>query len=294
MGAVVIAGYSNSGKSTSLRYLDPKVTFIVNVNDKPLGIPGFKKNYIPFKKRVVLDKNGKPMVNEKTGKEIKKWSGNYYQSCSYNDIHAVLDLFEAINDKYHIYSNFVIEDINYLLGQDIMDMATVASRDKYSTFAYNYNKLIRRIISLNVDNVIITSHLMTEELSNGKLFTRMACSSKLMEKASALDGMFNWIFYAEKIIDDVDETVKYVYRTRTNGYDTCRSTSGCFKDKYIKPNIQAVLDRIKAFEEGTEEPEYEEEDDILSKSNKASNEPKSEDDKEKSSKNKPAVLDDDI
>lgn len=294
MGAVVIAGYSNSGKSTSLRYLDPKKTFIVNVNDKPLGIPGFKKNYIPFKKRPVLDENGKPVIDAKTNKEVKKWSGNYFQSCSYNDIHAVLDLFEAINNKYNIYKNFVIEDINYLLGQDIMDMATIASRDKYSTFAYNYNKLVRRIISLNVENVIITSHLMTEELSNGKLFTRMACSSKLMEKASALDGMFNWIFYAEKIIDDMDETVKYVYRTRTNGYDTCRSTSGCFKDKYIKPNIQMVLDRIKAFEEGTEEPEYEDDDDILSSNNKA--EPKEDQEKkeEKSPKKEPKVLDEDI
>lgn len=294
MGAIVIAGYSNTGKSTSLRYLDPKCTFIVNVNDKPLGIPGFKKNYIPFMKRPVLDDKGNPIIDPKTGKETKKWSGNYFQSCSYNDIHSVLDLFEAINNKYHIYKNFVMEDINYLLGQDIMDMATIASRDKYSTFAYNYNKLIRRVISLNVDNVILTSHLMTEELSNGKLFTRMACSSKLMEKASALDGMFNWIFYAEKIVDEVDETVKYVYRTRTNGYDTCRSTSGCFKDKYIKPNIQEVINRIDAFDNGLEEPEYEDDDDILSKSNKASGNDKPKNEEEKSSKKETTLLDDDI
>lgn len=68
--------------------------------------------------------------------------------------------------------------------------------------------------------------------------------------------MFNYIIYCERLVDEIEGTVKYVYRTRTLGNDTCRSTSGCFKDLYIEPNIKKCIDRINAFENGDEEPEY--------------------------------------
>ena len=40
-----LAGLSNSGKSTSLKYLDPESTFIISCTNKQLQIPGFRKKY---------------------------------------------------------------------------------------------------------------------------------------------------------------------------------------------------------------------------------------------------------
>ena len=45
---IVLAGFSNSGKSTSLKYLDPTETFIVSCTNKQLQIPGFRKKYKPI------------------------------------------------------------------------------------------------------------------------------------------------------------------------------------------------------------------------------------------------------
>lgn len=84
----------------------------------------------------------------------------------------------------------------------------------------------------------------------------MPDNQKFLDKQLVLDGMFNYIIYCEKLVDEIEGTVKYVYRTRTLGNDTCRSTSGCFKDLYIEPNIKKCIDRINAFENGDEEPEY--------------------------------------
>ena len=42
---ICVAGQSNSGKSTSLRTLDPKSTFIISCTNKQLQIPGFRKKY---------------------------------------------------------------------------------------------------------------------------------------------------------------------------------------------------------------------------------------------------------
>ena len=42
---IAVVGASGSGKSTSLRNLDPETTFIINVAGKPLPFKGFRKNY---------------------------------------------------------------------------------------------------------------------------------------------------------------------------------------------------------------------------------------------------------
>ena len=44
-----IVGESGTGKSTSVRTLDPKETVIISCIGKPLPIRGWKKNYTPFK-----------------------------------------------------------------------------------------------------------------------------------------------------------------------------------------------------------------------------------------------------
>ena len=40
---IMLAGLSNSGKSTSLKYLNPNSTFIISCTNKQLQIPGFRK-----------------------------------------------------------------------------------------------------------------------------------------------------------------------------------------------------------------------------------------------------------
>ena len=49
-----IAGNSGSGKTTSVKDLNPKETFIISVLGKPLPFRGFKKNYPPLK---IVDKS---------------------------------------------------------------------------------------------------------------------------------------------------------------------------------------------------------------------------------------------
>ena len=45
---ILILGESGMGKSTSLRNLNPKETFIISTTSKPLPWRGWKKNYTEF------------------------------------------------------------------------------------------------------------------------------------------------------------------------------------------------------------------------------------------------------
>jgi hypothetical protein len=48
--SILVIADSGTGKSTSIRTLDPKETFIVNIANKPLPFKGWKGNYTMISK----------------------------------------------------------------------------------------------------------------------------------------------------------------------------------------------------------------------------------------------------
>ena len=70
----------------------------------------------------------------------------------------------------------------------------------------------------------------------------------MLTNAVNLDGLFSYLLYTERYIDDGEDEVKYRIKTRTDGNDTCRSVSGCFDSKYIEPNMAEIIKRINEFE----------------------------------------------
>ena len=101
---ICLAGWSNSGKSTSLKYLDPAETFIISCTNKQLQIPGFRKKY---PKVAVID---------------GKLTGNWYVSNQYDKITNILKL---VSKNRNDIKTVVIDDINYCLSNEIMENATV-------------------------------------------------------------------------------------------------------------------------------------------------------------------------
>ena len=100
---ICCAGLSNSGKSTSLKYLDPKETFIVSCTNKQLQIPGFRKKYI------------KVSLTKESG-----LTGNWYVCNDYIKIERILDMVSTSRPDIKV---IVIDDINYCLSNDIMQNA---------------------------------------------------------------------------------------------------------------------------------------------------------------------------
>ena len=80
---VAIVGNSGTGKTTSLRNLNPETTFIISVTGKSLPFPKAKKNYVAIQK------------DEKQ----KKYIGNYFVSSDSEKICNVLKDELPIFDK---------------------------------------------------------------------------------------------------------------------------------------------------------------------------------------------------
>lgn len=84
-----IVGNSGTGKSTSIRTLNPETTFIINVARKPLPFKGARKNYTPLRK------------------EGDKWVGNLYNTSDVDQIAKALHLIDAARPEI---KTVIIED----------------------------------------------------------------------------------------------------------------------------------------------------------------------------------------
>ena len=226
---VTLAGFSNSGKSTSLKYLNPSETFIISCTNKQLQIPGFRKKY--------------PKVEIKDGKLV----GNWYVNSNYTQIEKILDLISIKRDDIKV---VVIDDANYLLSNETFANVSVKGYEKFSVMAKNYYDMNQHCQNLRDDlTVVFVTHIENFGTDMDPEY-RMWTTGKMLTSQINLDGLFSYIIYSERYIDDVDGDVHYRFKTRTDGNDTCRSVEGCFEDKYIEPNMKLVLDTITAFENG--------------------------------------------
>ena len=228
---IALAGLSNSGKSTSLKYLNPEETFIISCTNKQLQIPGFRKKYY----KVTID-NGKLF-------------GNWYISNNYEKITKIMKLISKDRPEVKV---ICVDDANYLLSNETFQNATIKGYEKFTTLAKNYYDLIQTCQQLRDDlTVVFMSHIENFGTDIDPEY-RLWTTGKMLTNAINLDGLFSYIIYAERYIDDSNDEVKYRFKTKTDGNDTCRSVAGCFEDKYIEPNMQLVIDTISKFENGEE------------------------------------------
>lgn len=229
---ICVAGMSNCGKSTSLKYLDPKSTFIISCTNKQLQIPGFRKKYF------------------KATTEDNKLIGNWYVSNNYTKIETMLKAVSTIRPEVKV---VVLDDANYLLSAETFNNALIKGYEKFSVMAKNYYDLIQYCQTLRDDlTIVFITHLENYGTDIDPEY-RMWTTGKMLVNQINLDGLFSYIIYAERYIDDVDGEVHYRFKTRTDGNDTCRSVSGCFSEKYIEPNMKLVIDSINKFENGEAE-----------------------------------------
>lgn len=222
-----LAGMSNSGKSTSLKYLDSASTFIISCTNKQLQIPGFRKKY----KKVSID-NGKLV-------------GNWLVANDYSKIQKIMKIISDTRPEIKV---LVIDDANYLLSNATFKDALVKGYEKFTVQAKNYYDLIEASLNLRDDlTIVFISHIEnfgTDADPQWRLYT----TGKMLTNAVNLDGLFSYLLYTERYIDDGEDEVKYRIKTRTDGNDTCRSVSGCFDSKYIEPNMAEIIKRINEFE----------------------------------------------
>lgn len=199
--AVVILGESGTGKSTSLRNLDPTNTLLIQSIPKPL----------PFKA-----KGWKVRSNLKD-------AGNIFQT---DDAMLMEKILRSSPQEV-----VVIDDFQYVMANEYMRRTAETGYQKFTDIGKNAWNLLTAATQLAPHRrVYILSHTSTDE--NGR--TRIKTIGKMLDEKITLEGMVT-IVLRTSVRDG-----QYTFSTQNDGSDTVKSPLGMFSERFIPNDLAAV------------------------------------------------------
>lgn len=210
---ICVAGESGSGKTTSLRNLDPATTYIFDADKKGLSWRGWKKQYSVDKK-------------------------NYY--CC-DDADTIYKYMICVALKRLDIKTIVIDTIGSIMVADEMRRMKEKGYDKWQDLAQCIWNLVDAAYTLRPDlTVIFMAHTQTERDDSGFLFTRIKTSGKKLEKI-CLESKFTTVLIAKC------NGGNYIFETHAKN-STAKSPMGLFEADEIPNDIAEVIKALEAYE----------------------------------------------
>jgi hypothetical protein len=218
---VGIVGSTGTGKSTSIKHLNPEETYIFNVAKKELPFKGSEKLY-------------------------NKEKGNYKETDDANDISRGLKAISELEKFKHI-KNVIIEDSNYIMGFTMVSKATETGFTKFSVMAKDMVDLFRTARQLRDDiTVFYLSH--PEEIMDGQDIVgyKIKTAGKLIDNQVLLEGLLTVCLYTN-VEENKDGTTNYQLITNRHRKIPAKSPDGMFPELKIPNNLQLVADSLKNY-----------------------------------------------
>lgn len=215
---MAIMGESGSGKTTSLRTLNPETTCIIDCDKKGLSWRGWKKQYNAERKN--------------------------YVAC--DDVAMVQASMLKIAEKRPEVSVIVIDTIGSLMVADEMRRSKEKGYDKWLDLAVCIWNLIDAACPLRDDlTVVFMAHVQTERDDSGFVFSRIKTSGRKLDKI-VLESKFPIVLYAKNIDGE------FVFETHAK-QSTAKSPLGLFDEETIPNDLKFVIEALDAYENSEEE-----------------------------------------
>jgi hypothetical protein len=214
-----IVGETSTGKSTSIKHLNPDETYIINVAKKELPFKGSEKMYNAEKK-------------------------NYKDV---DDANEISRLMKTISEKAPHIKNIVIEDSNYIMGFNIVSKATEVGYQKFSLMAKDMVDLFRTARMLREDIVVFYfTHPEVIEDSGEIIGYKIKTAGKLIDNQVLLEGLMTVCLYA-LVEEQKDGTATYSFITNRYRKMPAKSPDGMFSEIKIPNNLQVVVDSVNEY-----------------------------------------------
>jgi ABC-type uncharacterized transport system substrate-binding protein len=214
-----IVGPTGTGKSTSVKHLDPKETYIINVAKKELPFKGAEKLY---------------NAENKNYKEV-------------DDATEITRLLKTISEKAPHIKNIIIEDSNYIMGFNMLAKATEVGFTKFSIMAKEMAELFREARKLRDDlKVFYFTHPETIEDGGEIVGYKIKTAGKLIDNQIVLEGLLTICLYTH-VEENKDGTTTYNFVTNRFKKYPAKSPDGMFAETKIPNNLQEVVNAIDEY-----------------------------------------------
>jgi hypothetical protein len=213
---VGIVGSTGTGKSTSIKHLNPEETYIINVAKKELPFKGSEKLY---------------NVEKKNYKEV-------------DDANEISRLLKTISEKAPHVKNIIIEDSNYIMGFNMVSKATETGFTKFSVMAKDMVDLFRTARQLR-DDITVFYLTHPEEVMDGQdiIGYKIKTAGKLIDNQVLLEGLLTVCLYTN-VEENKDGTTNYQLITNRFRKIPAKSPDGMFTELKIPNNLQLVADSL--------------------------------------------------
>jgi hypothetical protein len=214
-----IVGQTGTGKSTSIKHLNPEETYIINVAKKELPFKGSEKLYNADKR-------------------------NYKEA---DDAIEITRLLKTISDKAPHIKNIVIEDSNYIMGFNMVAKATEVGYTKFSLMAKDMVDLFRTARMLRDDlKVFYFTHPEAIEDGGEIIGYKIKTAGKLIDNQVLLEGLLTVCLYTN-VEENKDGSATYHFVTNRYKKLPAKSPDGMFSELKIPNNLQLVADTIDEY-----------------------------------------------
>ena len=210
--ASLILGESGTGKSTSLRNLNPENVLLIQAVRKPL--PFRSTGWTPV---------------------IKGEGGSVYSTD--DSAHIVAAMRRTTKPI------IIIDDFQYVLANEFMRRVTDVESGNAAFAKYNeiarhaWDVLMQASTLEDHKRVYILSHTSTDDFGKTKIKT----IGKLLDEKIVLEGLVTIV------LRTVVANGKYLFSTKNSGADTVKSPIDLFADDQIDNDLKQVDDAIKTY-----------------------------------------------
>jgi len=214
-----IVGPTGTGKSTAIKHLDPKTTYIINVAKKELPFKGAEKLY---------------NTENRNYKEVSEAT-------------EITRLLKTISDKAPHIKTIVIEDSNYIMGFNIVSKATETGYTKFSVMAKDMVELLQQARELREDlTTFYLTHPETIEDAGEIIGYKIKTAGKLIDNQIVMEGLMTICLYTY-VEENKDGTATYYFITNRYKKMPAKSPDGMFDEIKIPNNLQLVLNKVNEY-----------------------------------------------
>lgn len=210
---VLILGESGTGKTTSMRNLNPEHCVLIQSVKKPLPFRS-----AGWRRYDATTKEGNVFVTDKSETIVRIINGTSAPIV-------------------------IIDDFQYIMANEFM--RRVLDKESGNAAFAKYNEIARSVWDIinaaaqagDVKRVYMLSHTQNSEDGNVKIKT----IGKLLDEKITIEGMFTMVMRTH-----VNQG-EYLFSTHNSGHDTVKTPLGMFADDYIPNDLKAVDAAITDF-----------------------------------------------
>ena len=218
---ILICGKTGTGKTTSIRTLDPNETLILRVINRTL----------PFKYAGKYSKEQKNLFSTPTYEDVKKalvWA----------------------NGQTHI-KNIVITDATYIIRQEFFSKAQQTGYNKFTEFALHMQQVLKAVQDIRDDvKVFMEYHVENVMTDSGAVEYKPSTVGKLLDSQYNILENVDIVLFANPTYEGKD--IKYGFYTnrsldRSGAEMPAKSPLGMFDELFIPNDLAFVVKKIDEY-----------------------------------------------